>query len=67
MPNLTDYYGINTISWGSSYSESHWGNANETNSWGIIYPLSAGGSSLIADTTSFKADTTSKTADQTQI
>lgn len=68
MPSPISYwYGNNTISWGSSYSESHFGNANEANSWGIIYPATAGGSSLTVDTSSILADSTSITVDQTQI
>lgn len=27
----------NTINWGKSYSESYWGNATTTNSWGDDY------------------------------
>ena len=27
----------NTVNWGKSYSESYWGNATATNSWGDDY------------------------------
>ena len=68
MPDpISNWYGNNTIGWGSSYSESHFGNANELNSWGIIYPATAGGSSLTVDTNAIKADSTSITVDQTEI
>lgn len=63
MANITDWYGQNDINWGKLYSESWWGSVNEANSWGIIYPESAEGSNVYADTTSFTSDTTSLTAD----
>ena len=40
---------INLISWGKSYEQSWWGNVNEANSWGIVYPYDAEGSNLTAD------------------
>ena len=55
------------MSYGSIYPLSWWGNANEANGWGIVYPTNAGGSTLTVDTTSIKADTTQTTADQTEI
>ena len=54
------------MGYGSIYSESYWGNANEANGWGILYPRTAGGSFLTADITSIKADSTSITADATE-
>ena len=64
MPdNITDWYGNNTISWGKSYEESWWGNVNEANSWGIIYPNNAEGSFVTADSTLFTADSTFFKAD----
>lgn len=63
MSNITDWYGQNSINWGKSYSESWWGSVNEANSWGLIYPASADGSIIYADTTLFTADMTSYTAD----
>jgi len=53
----------NSISWGSVYSVSWWGNTNEANGWGIVYPVVAG--AFTADTNSYTADTSTKTADQT--
>lgn len=55
------------MGWGAIYSSSWWGNANESNSWGIVYPLTAGGSYLTADITSILADTTLTKADATEI
>ena len=55
------------MSWGAIYSVSWWGNANEANGWGIVYPLTAGGSYLRADNTSILADTTIYKADATEI
>lgn len=55
------------MAFGSIYPESWWGNANEANGWGIVYPLTAGGSYITVDTTSYSADTTSIKADATQV
>lgn len=55
------------MSWGSIYSKSWWGNANEANNWGIVYPSTAGGSYLTADNTSILADTTQVKADATEL
>lgn len=57
------------MSWGSVYSKSWFGNANEdsTIGWGILYPLVAGGSSLLASITSIFSDSTRTTTDQTEI
>jgi len=64
---LEDHYGQNSIGWGSLYAESFWGNVNEfSTSWGIIYPLRAGGSILTADATSITADSARLTADATE-
>lgn len=54
------------MSYGAIYPESWWGNANEANFWGIVYPTNAGGSFLTADATGFKADSTSIKADATE-
>ena len=54
------------MSYGSIYAESWWGNANEANGWGIIYPINAGGSLLTADNATIKADTTTINADATE-
>ena len=55
------------MSWGSIYAVSWWGNANEANGWGIVYPSTAGGSYLTADNTSILADTTQIKADATEL
>jgi hypothetical protein len=55
------------MAFGSIYPESWWGNANEANAWGIIYPLTAGGSDVTVATTSYLPDTTSIKADATEI
>jgi hypothetical protein len=54
------------MGFGSIYSVSWWGNANEANGWGSIYPFNADGSSLTADTTLILADTTTIKADATE-
>lgn len=54
------------MSFGSIYSVSWFGNANEANGWGIIYPFDADGSFFRADTTEDSADTTIYRADATQ-
>jgi len=55
------------MSWGSIYSVSWFGSANEANGWGISYPTSAGGSLLTADNTNTKSDTTTIKADATEL
>lgn len=50
---------------GSIYSVSFWGNTNEANGWGSIYPFDADGSVFSADTTKILSDTTLFKADQT--
>ena len=55
----------NLINWGIIYLSSWWGNVNEPNGWGSIYPFDADGSNLTADTILVLADTTQLTADQT--
>lgn len=64
---ITDWYGQNSIGWGSVYAVSEWGNANESNYWGVIFPARAGGSLLLASTTLFRADTITFKADATEI
>ena len=63
MSSINNWYGENNINWGKSYSESWWGNVNEVNNWGILYPATAEGSIIYADTTLFTADMTGYTAD----
>jgi hypothetical protein len=54
------------MSWGSIYPLSWFGNTNEANGWGIIYPFDADGSLLTSDTTLILADTTIIKADATE-
>lgn len=63
MSNISDWSGSNTINWGKSYEESWWGNVNEANSWGIIYPFNAEGSFVSGDSNIFTGDTDFFTAD----
>ena len=53
------------MSFGSIYSVSWFGNVNETNGWGIIYPFDADGSFLTVDTNKERVDDTFITADAT--
>lgn len=54
------------MSWGSIYPVSWFGNANEANGWGIVYPANADGSLLTSDTSLYKADTITIKADATE-
>lgn len=54
------------MGFGSIYPVTWFGNANETSGWGIVYPGTADGSFLRADTTTIFADTTTIKADATQ-
>ena len=53
------------MSYGAIYSVSYWGNVNEANGWGIVYPFDADGSTFTVDTTLITVDSTQFTADQT--
>ena len=53
------------MSFGSIYDESWFGNVNEANGWGIIYPYDADGSFLRVDSTLETVDDTLITADKT--
>lgn len=53
------------MSFGTIYEVSNFGNTNEANGWGSIYPFDADGSFLTADTTKELVDDTSITADKT--
>lgn len=57
------------MSWGSIYSKSHFGNANEDNTigWGILYPIIAGGSDLLTSITKVFTDTIEYLTDQIRI
>lgn len=57
---------VNLINWGKSYEVSWWGNTNESNGWGIVYPFDADGSFLRVDTTLETSDNTYITADKTK-
>ncbi len=50
---------------GTIYDVSWWGNVNEENGWGSIYPFDADGSFFRADTTLVLVDSTLYTADKT--
>ena len=63
MAIINHWWGENNIGWGASYPESWWGSVNEANSWGIIYPATAEGSIIYADSTLFTADTNRYYAD----
>lgn len=65
MANIWDWYGINIIDWGENYEEASWGNTNELNYWGIIYPFNADQSEYEADTILIRASSIKYTADQT--
>ena len=54
------------MSYGSIYPVSYWGNVNEANGWGIVYPFNSDKSFFTADTTLETADTTQLTADATE-
>lgn len=53
------------MGFGAIYEVSNFGNVNEANGWGSIYPFDADGSRLTVDTTLFSADSTNFTADAT--
>ena len=46
--------------------DSWWGNVNEANGWGSVYPFNADGSFLRVDTTMESSDVTYITTDQTK-
>jgi hypothetical protein len=54
------------MGYGIIYRDTYWGNANESNGWGITYPFDAGGSILTADIILIKADSTNIKADATE-
>ena len=53
------------MSFGQIYSVSWWGETNDPNGWGSIYPSNAGGGFLLADSTQIKSDSTIFNADNT--
>tara|TARA_R100001509_G_C4697605_1_gene158951 strand:+ start:11 stop:178 length:168 start_codon:yes stop_codon:yes gene_type:complete len=53
------------MSFGTIYEVSFFGNTNETNGWGSIYPFDADGSFLSVDTTLERVDDTLLTVDKT--
>ena len=56
----------NEINWGKIYESSWFGEVNDANGWGSIYPFDADGSTFRADTTLVLADNNQYTSDQTQ-
>ena len=62
---MIDWF-LNLIGWGDSYEVSWWGNVNEPNGWGIIYPFNADGSNFRVDTNLISADNNQYTSDKTQ-
>lgn len=52
--------------WAIIYSVSWFGNVNEPNGWGSIYPFDADGSWFTADNTIYTVDSLYITADQTK-
>ena len=54
------------MSYGAIYSVSWWGNVNEANGWGIVYPFDSDGSFFTVDTNVMTSDTTQYKADATQ-
>lgn len=57
------------MNFGFIYRFSYWGSPNEDNTtgWGIIYPILAGGSLLLASITKILVDTGLYKADATKI
>jgi hypothetical protein len=54
------------MSFGSIYKDSWFGNANEANYWGIVYPFDADGSHITVDAIGITSDTTSYKASATE-
>tara|TARA_R110000868_G_scaffold151828_1_gene376399 strand:+ start:411 stop:602 length:192 start_codon:yes stop_codon:yes gene_type:complete len=57
---------LNLIGWGEVNEISWFGNVNEENSWGIVYPFNSDGSFLRVDTIMESSDVTYITTDQTK-
>ena len=57
------------MAFGSIYSKTWFGAANEDNTigWGIIYPIIAGGSTLVASLNDFVISAVRFTIDETEI
>ena len=57
------------MSFGSIYSKTWFGNANEDNTigWGLLYPVIAGGSTLVLSITKFFISSIGITIDETEI
>ena len=53
------------MSFGQIYSVSFWGETNDPNGWGSVYPFDADGGFLLADSTQIKSDATKYNADNT--
>jgi len=57
------------MSFGSIYSKTWFGNANEDNTigWGLLYPVIAGGSTLVLSITKFFISSIGITIDETEV
>ena len=54
------------MGFGSIYAISWWGNVNEANGWGSVYPFDADGSLLTVDTNTITTDTIQYRASATE-
>ena len=59
---VLNFFGVKSTEY---VQETWWGNVNEENGWGSIYPFDADGSFFRADTTLVLVDSTLYTADKT--
>lgn len=55
------------VGFGEIYKVTWFGNVNESNGWGIIYPIIAKGSRLLASIVEFFSDSINVSSDQTII
>jgi len=59
---LLSFFGVKSTEY---VQETWWGNVNEANGWGIVYPFDIDGSWLRVDTINETSDVTNITADKT--
>ena len=59
---LLSFFGVKSTEY---IQETWWGNVNEANGWGIVYPFDIDGSWLRVDTINETSDVTNITADKT--
>ena len=59
---LLNFFGVKSTEY---VQETWWGNVNEANGWGIVYPFDIDGSWLRVDTINETSDVTNITADKT--